>query len=77
MLPKWRVDVRLGESEDRPPLRTAIVEARDEAEALGHVLAQAKADLAAAGEMLEDGQEEVFSRTEVEAGKIEHSHDPG
>jgi len=28
-------------------------------------------------ELLEDGQEEVFSRTEVEAGKIEHKSEAG
>jgi hypothetical protein len=27
-------------------------------------------------ELLEDGQEEVFSRSEVERGAIEHSSDP-
>ena len=28
-------------------------------------------------EILDSGQEEVFSRTEVELGRIEHSHDAG
>lgn len=28
-------------------------------------------------EVLDGGQEEVFSRTEVELGRIEHSHDGG
>ena len=28
-------------------------------------------------EMLEDGQEEVFSRTEVESGRIEHQAEAG
>jgi hypothetical protein len=28
-------------------------------------------------ELLEAGQEEVFSRTEVEAGRIEHAHGSG
>lgn len=75
MVPVWRVDVRLGEDPNKPPLRTAVVEARDEAEALRIVLAQAEQDLAAVQELLDDGQEEVFSRAEVEAGSIEHHHD--
>ena len=28
-------------------------------------------------EVLDTGQEEVFSRTEVELGRIEHAHDGG
>lgn len=28
-------------------------------------------------EVLDSGQEEVFSRTEVELGRIEHGHDTG
>jgi hypothetical protein len=28
-------------------------------------------------EILDAGQEEVFSRTEVELGRIEHAHDAG
>ena len=74
MPPKWRIDVRLGEDASKPPLRSVVVEAHDEAEALRLAQAGAAKDLAAAGEMLEDGQEEVFSRTEVERGEIEHSH---
>ena len=75
MVPIWRIDIRLGEEADKEPMRTALVEARDEAEALRTVLAQAERDLAASRELLEDGQEEVFSRTEVEAGVIEHHHE--
>lgn len=75
MLPKWRIEVRMGESAESPPIRSVVVEAHDEAEALRRALEGAEKDLAAAAEMLEDGQEEVFSRTEVETGHIEHSHD--
>jgi hypothetical protein len=75
MSPKWRIDIRLGEDLDRAPLRTAVVEAPDEAEALRLTLRQAERDLAAAGQSLDDGQEEVFSRAEVETGKIEHRHE--
>ena len=75
MKPQWRVDVRLGDDLAKAPLRTAVVEAIDEAEALRIVLTQAERDLTGARELLEDGQEEVFSRAEVEAGTIEHRHD--
>jgi hypothetical protein len=49
-----------------------VVEAQTEVDALRIVLAQAERDRADAEELLQDGQEEVFSRTEVLEGHIEH-----
>jgi hypothetical protein len=49
-----------------------VVEAQTEVDALRIVLAQAEQDRSDAEELLQDGQEEVFSRTEVRDGHIEH-----
>ena len=68
----WRIDVRLGDAPVEAPLRSAVVEADTEVDALRQVLAQAERDRADAEELLQDGQEEVFSRTEVRGGKTEH-----
>ncbi len=67
----WRIDVRLGDAPPHAPLRSVVVEASTEVEALRIVLAQAEQDRDDAQELLQDGQEEVFSRTEVE-GRTEH-----
>lgn len=72
MTTRWRIDVRLGDAPPQAPLRSVVVEADTEAEALRIVLAQAEQDKADAEELLQDGQEEVFSRTEVLDGHIEH-----
>ncbi|MBO9707877.1 MAG: hypothetical protein J7521_06680 [Caulobacter sp.] len=68
----WRIDVRLGDARADDPLRSMVVEAETEADALRLVLAQAERDQADAEELLQDGQEEVFSRTEVREGHVEH-----
>jgi hypothetical protein len=49
-----------------------VVEAPTEVDALRIVLAQAEQDRFDAEELLQDGQEEVFSRTEVLDGHVEH-----
>lgn len=72
MTTHWRIDVRLGDASPHDPLRSVVVEARTEVEALRIVLAQAEKDQADSAELLQDGQEEVFSRAEVEDGRVEH-----
>ena len=75
MTTAWRIDIRLGHAGDSAPLRSAIIEADTEVEALRQVLTEAEHDSLAAGELLQDGQEEVFSRTEVRDGHAEHLAD--
>ena len=68
---QWRVQVWLGD--DTSPqacLRDEKIIAETEAEALAIVARRAAKE--AGGETLNDGQEEVFSRTEVGTGKVEH-----
>ncbi len=72
MTTRWRIDVRLGDAPPHAPLRSMEVEAQTEVEALRLVLAQAEQDKADSEELLQDGQEEVFSRTEVLDGHVEH-----
>ena len=71
MTARWRIDVRLGDAPPEAPLRSMVVEAPTEVDALRIVLAQAERDRDDFEELLQDGQEEVFSRTEVE-GRTEH-----
>lgn len=70
MTAQWRIEIRLGEG--HAPLRSLLVEADTEVDALRQVLAEAERDRVAAEELLLDGQEEVFSRTEVRDGQTEH-----
>ena len=72
MTTRWRIDVRLGDAPPEAPLRSVVVEAPTEVDALRIVLAQAEQDRDDAEELLQDGQEEVFSRTEVRDGLTEH-----
>jgi hypothetical protein len=72
MTTRWRIDVRLGDAPPEAPLRSVVVEAPTEVDALRLVLAQAERDRDDFEELLQDGQEEVFSRTEVLEGHIEH-----
>ena len=72
MTTRWRIDVRLGDAPPEAPLRSVVVEAPTEVEALRLVLAQAEQDRDDFEELLQDGQEEVFSRTEVLEGRTEH-----
>lgn len=69
---QWRVQVWLGdESAPRAPIRDEKITADTEAEALA--IAARRAAGEAGGDMLVDGQEEVFSRTEVTTGAVEHA----
>jgi hypothetical protein len=72
MTTHWRIDVRLGDAPPEAPLRSVVVEAQTEVDALRIVLAQAERDRDDFEELLQDGQEEVFSRTEVLEGHVEH-----
>jgi hypothetical protein len=72
MTARWRIDVRLGDAPPEAPLRSVVVEAPTEVDALRIVLAQAERDRDDFEELLQDGQEEVFSRTEVQEGHVEH-----
>jgi len=65
----WHIDVRLGDAPAHAPLRRMTVEAQTEVDALRLVLAQAEQDQSDFEELLQDGQEEVFSRTEVVEGR--------
>ena len=68
----WHIDVRLGDAPPQSALRRMTVEAPTEVDALRLVLAQAERDRDDFEELLQDGQEEVFSRTEVREGHVEH-----
>jgi hypothetical protein len=68
----WHIDVRLGDAPLTAPLRRMTVKADTEVDALRIVLAQAERDRDDFEELLQDGQEEVFSRTEVRQGLVEH-----
>ena len=69
---QWVIEVRLGTRPDAAPIRRAVIEADDEAEALRLVLAQAQEDVVKARSALDDdGQEEVFSAAEA-AGRSDH-----
>ncbi|MEH0195260.1 hypothetical protein V7S57_05935 [Caulobacter sp. CCNWLY153] len=74
MSAQWRIEIRLGDG--HAPLRSVLVEADTEVDALRQVLAEAERDHVAAEELLLDGQEEVFSRTEVQDGHVEHQAQP-
>lgn len=71
MTTHWRIDVRLGDAPPQAPLRSIVVEADTEVDALRQVLAQAERDRDDFEELLQDGQEEVFSRTEVIEGRMD------
>ena len=75
MTTQWRIDVRLGDAPSQAPLRSMVVQAGTEVEALRLVLAKAEQDRDDFEELLQDGQEEVFSRTEVLDGHVKHKGD--
>jgi hypothetical protein len=70
MTTTWTIAVKLGASPDLAPIHEITVEAPDAPAALRRVAAMVQE--AADAELLVDGQEEVFSRAEVEAGLEEH-----
>ena len=73
---QWRVRVWLGgDDSPRAPIRDEKITAETEAEALA--IAARRAAEEAEGEVLADGQEEVFSRTEVTSGAVEHGSTAG
>ena len=68
----WTIAVKLGASPDAAPIHEITVEAPDAPTALRRVAAMVAVQEASDAELLLDGQEEVFSRAEVEAGLEEH-----
>lgn len=72
MTTTWTIAVKLGASPQAAPIHEITVEAPDAPTALRRVAAQVAVQEAADAELLVDGQEEVFSRAEVEAGLEEH-----
>jgi hypothetical protein len=72
MTTTWTIAVKLGASPDSAPIHEITVEAPDAPTALRRVADMVAVQNAADAELLIDGQEEVFSRAEVEAGLEEH-----
>ncbi|OYX03711.1 MAG: hypothetical protein B7Z12_09265 [Caulobacter vibrioides] len=72
MATTWTIAVKLGASPEAAPIHQITVEAADAASALRRVAAMVAVQSAADADLLIDGQEEVFSRAEVEAGLEEH-----
>lgn len=68
----WTIAVKIGASPDGAPIREVTVEAPTASLALRRVADMVAVQEAADAELLQDGQEEVFSRAEVEAGLEEH-----
>lgn len=70
---EWVIEIRLGQRPGAQPVRRCVVEATSEAAALRQVLALAEGEEAGhTADLLHAGQEEVFSRSEVREGRIEH-----
>ncbi|MEH6664123.1 MAG: hypothetical protein V7678_04680 [Brevundimonas sp.] len=67
----WLVDIRPAADPEGPGSRRRLVLAPDERAALRHVLAEMERPDAEA-ELLIDGQEEVFARSELTAAGPEH-----
>jgi hypothetical protein len=72
MTTTWTIAVKIGASPNSAPIHEITVEAVDAPSALRRVAAMVAVQEAADAELLIDGQEEVFSRAEVEAGLEEH-----
>jgi len=72
MTTTWTIAVKLGASPDLAPVHEITVEAPDAPTALRRVAAMVAVQEASDAQLLLDGQEEVFSRAEVEAGLEEH-----
>lgn len=68
----WTIAVKIGASPDSASIHEITVDAPDAPSALRRVAAMVAVQEAADAELLIDGQEEVFSRAEVEAGLEEH-----
>lgn len=72
MTTTWTIAVKIGASADGAPIHEITVEAPDVPTALRRVAGLIAVQEASDAELLVDGQEEVFSRAEVEAGLEEH-----
>lgn len=72
MTTTWTIAVKLGASPSLAPIHEITVEAPDAPTALRRVAGLIAVQEASDAELLLDGQEEVFSRAEVEAGLEEH-----
>ena len=72
MTTTWTIAVKIGASASSAPIHEITVEAPDVPTALRRVAAMVAVQEASDVELLIDGQEEVFSRAEVEAGLEEH-----
>ena len=72
MTTTWTIAVKIGASTGGAPIHEITVEAPDVPSALRRVAAMVAVQEASDTELLIDGQEEVFSRAEVEAGLEEH-----
>ncbi len=72
MTTTWTIAVKIGASPDSAPIHEITVQAPDAPTALRRVAAMVAVQEASDAELLVDGQEEVFSRAEVEAGLEEH-----
>lgn len=72
MTTTWTIAVKIGASPDGKPIHEITVEAPDAPAALRRVAAMVAVQEASDAQLLLDGQEEVFSRAEVEAGLEEH-----
>jgi hypothetical protein len=73
---QWRIQVWLGDDTAKQGcIRDEVITADTEAEALAIAARRAAGD--EDGEVLVDGQEEVFSRTEVATGAVEHGSTAG
>lgn len=72
MATTWTIAVMIGASPKSAPIHEITVEAPDAPTALRRVAAMVAVQEAGDAELLLDGQEEVFSRAEVEAGLEEH-----
>ncbi len=72
MATTWTIAVMIGASPDGAPIHEITVEAPDAPTALRRVAAMVAVQEASDAQLLQDGQEEVFSRAEVEAGLEEH-----
>jgi hypothetical protein len=72
MTTTWTIAVKIGASVDGKPIHEITVEAPDVPTALRRVAGLIAVQEASDVELLLDGQEEVFSRAEVEAGLEEH-----
>ena len=69
---RWRVKISRFDGPDETETASYAVDAENEAEALRAAFAeQRRRVFAATGELIEDGQEEASSRTEIEQGRAE------